>query len=513
MAQKTTSASGASSVSEKKELYDTYTDQQKLVFRAAKEALRKYKDYNNSTSSIIINAYDRKTIRGYLQNPGRNEINLLKAANYLYFRSQIFYRIVHWYAGMWDLRCRNIEIPYDFILGLDTDGTKRYNDTVKRLDTYNLQTNLYEVFCRCYLEDVCFFLWIRDDTGAFPFILDPTECKICGRYVNGGLGFQIDMSKWRSKVRQEMIEVIGEPLTSMWKEFQQTNKKYITVPDKYAGCFKFNIEKIDIIHPPLTGILQMCSGLLDTEDYQAIKDELDIFKLILLPMKTISSTKQMNDFEIDPDLFLDYYNQLFEQDQLPKSVTAAPMPGNGEAQVVDFSSSSADKDIDRISNSQKNIFGVSGGGAVLNANMITSTAAFNAWLQAETDFAISSLIGQVDEFANRMLSYDVTDPCTVHHFELSEYTKKDFRDKLLEANQYGFMFRLALGTLYGFSELQTMGSLMFEQSLGLQNLMIYPLQSSFTTTGDTTGTDPITGGRPTSDDSTLTPEGERSRNR
>jgi hypothetical protein len=112
-----------------------------------------------------------------------------------------------------------------------------------------------------------------------------------------------------------------------------------------------------------------------------------------------------------------------------------------------------------------------------------------------------------------MLSYDVSNPCKVKHFEISEYTKEDFRKAFLESQQYSFMSRLALGTLYGMSERATLASIHFEQEvLGLQNLMIYPLQSSYTQSTTTDGTDPVTGGRPEIDDSELTDSGDRSRN-
>ena len=63
------------------------------------------------------------------------------------------------------------------------------------------------------------------------------------------------------------------------------------------------------------------------------------------------------------------------------------------------------------------------------------------------------------------------------------------------------------------SERETMASLMFEtQALGLQDLMKYPLQSSYTTSNDgEIGT--VGEGAPKKDVTELSPEGERSRNK
>ena len=480
----------------------------KINFDKATQALRQYKDPNVNTS-YTLNSYDRETIRGYLQNPASNETNLRNVAKYLYYRSQILYRLVHWYAGMWDLRCRNVEPTFDLEKGLDSNALKNYNETLKWLDIYNLQENLHEVFVNNYLYNVCYFLWFKDESGAIPYILEADECKIVGRYITGDWSFAIDMSKWRSKARQNLIEYIGEPLTSMYREYQNTGNKYIIVPDEYAGCFLFDQSNINIVIPPFAPLFQELSSLLDTEDLAAVQDKLDVFKLITMRMDTLG--KSINDWKIDPELLAQYFEIMVMQ-ALPPYVSAALVPGEA-LDVVDFSSTASDAQVDRVSNAQKNIMATSGGGAVLNSAMINNTAAFNAWLKSETDFAISSLIGQVDGFANRMLSYDVSNPCKVKHFEISEYTKEDFRKAFLESNQYSFMSRLALGTLYGMSERATLASIHFEQEvLGLQNLMIYPLQSSYTQSTTTDGTDPVTGGRPEIDDSELTDSGDRSRN-
>ena len=479
----------------------------KLMFDKASQALKQYKD-PNTNSSYTLNAYDRDAIRGYLKAPASNEANLRNVAKYLFYRSQILYRLVHWYADMWDLRCRNVKPTFDIEQGIDSNALKNYNETLKWLDIYNLQENFHELFMNCYLYDVCYFLWFRDETGAIPYVLPPEACKIVGKYMTKDYAIAVDMSQFRSKAKQQLIEFIGDPLESMYNEYVKTGVKYILVPDEYAGCLKFNFDQ-DLIVPPFAPLFQTLSSLLDTEDLAAVQDKLDVFKMLVLPMETLK--KNMNDFAIDPSLVLDYWDRLI-QDALPPYISAAVTPGTAP-EVIDFSSTASDAQVDRVSNAQKNIFNVSGGGAVLNTSNINSSEAFKTWCKAETEFALSSLIGQVDGFANRMLSYDVSSPCQVKHFEVSIYTKDDFRKSLLEACQYSFSYRLALGTLYGMSESDTLALLHFEQeTLGLQNLMINPLQSSYTNSGETE-TDPITGGRPEKDVGDLSPSGERSRNK
>ena len=81
-----------------------------------------------------------------------------------------------------------------------------------------------------------------------------------------------------------------------------------------------------------------------------------------------------------------------------------------------------------------------------------------------------------------------------------------------EANTYAFSYRLAYGTLLDFSERETMASLLFEtQLLGLQNIMKYPLQSSYTQSGNS-DQGQVGEGAPEKDSGELSPSGERSRN-
>ena len=462
-----------------------------------------------------INPYTKENIQKMLQNISGNEVNLRKAMHYMFYRSQIMYRIINWYAGIWDLRCRKVTPKYDLVKSNDPQKTlKSLNDTFNILDRFKIHENMFAPLLRCYLDDVVYFIWFQDDTGAFPYILNPDWCRICGRFIDtGDLIYEVDMSQYRGEYYQELIKSLGSPLVEMYKEYERTKKNWIRMPEEYCGCFKFRISDLDNVISPFIPVAQQVAGLSDLEDIQAIADEQSIFKLIIYSIKTLSGSKVSDDWEITPDLCLQYFKKMKEY--FPNYVAAAPVLGDG-LEVVDFSKNSADTEVDRVKNAQNNILNVSGGGAVLSSNNITSTAAFNAWMKSESEFAISSLMPQVKAFVNRMIGYELKNPCKVDFFELTILTKDDFREKLLTACQYSFSYRLALGTLYGFSEKETLASMYVENELlGLQNKMIYPLQSSFTSTGEREeGYTPETGqGRPEIPDDELSPKGEESRNR
>lgn len=499
---------GASSTKSVQEIKEWYEQNHSTIenFKKAQDAVKKLRDVTKS-SARSIQSVNKQTLRTYFSNLSANEDNMRKVSRYLYYRSNVYFRIVSWYASMWDLRCRKVTPKYTLIKNNDQKKfLKSLNDTLDVLELMNMQGNMTGVFQRVYVDDACYNIVFYDDTGMFFYNLEPEECRIDGRYMTGDFSFAIDMSKWRNNARQAVIEFLGEPLASMYKEYERTNEKWIHCPDEYAACFKFRNDIWDTCIPPLSGILLQLANLEDNIDQQAVADQLNIFKLVYLPMKVLSGSKEPDNFEIDPDTTLQYFKRILEE-ALPEYVAGAMVPGD-ELKTIDFSSS-VDNDVNRVEKSIGQILSTAGGGAVLNSNAITSTAAFNAWLKSETEFAISTLMPQVNGFTNRFLSYHVSNPAKVDHFEISVYTKEEFRKAMLESCQYSYPNKIAYNTLLGVSEKETLAHLYMENDvLGLNKLMTFPLSSSYTQSG----AGQVGQGRDQIPDDQLSGSGERSRN-
>lgn len=503
------------SVSAIKEQYEKEEQKRRENYATAKDAIKTLRDISTIIKNRTITATDKEKIKSYLtSNIGSSGSSLIKASRYLYYRSQVYNRLVHFYADMYSLECRSVTPKYNFTSGLDQDCLKQFNDTLDFLDIMNIKGTMNEVLLNLWIEDASFNLYFHDNEGALFYRIEPEECIFDTKYMKGswtpGLGFAIDMSKWKSKARQELIEWLGSPLKEMWDEYQRTNIKYIHVPDEYSAAFKFRMDLWDSVMPPLLAMFVQLANLNDLVDVQADADELSVFKLIYYPLKILNGGKT-DDFEVTPDLAIDYFNRLVE-DALPPNVSAAPIPGD-ELKVIDFSNT-VNSDVDRVEQSQSQILGSTGGaGALLDAQRaINNTALINAALKNETAYALSSVLPQIEGFTNRMLDFNVTNPCKVTYFPVSIYTKEDFRKTILESLQYSYMYRLQYGTLLGFTERETLSSLMFEsQVLKLQDLMMYPLQSSYTMTGEETGE--VGQGAPEKDPEELTPSGDRSRNK
>lgn len=481
-------------------------------YENAMEALKQFRDPSKA-ADIALNSYERKKIREFLKRPANNEDRLREVADYLYYRNQILYRLCHWYASMWELGCRQIIPTCSLTMENDPQAMlKQYEETLDKLDAFNIQGNWHDVALRCYLEDVCFTIFFRDKQNAFFYIMNPEECRIDGRYLSGDFSYSVNMAKWKSDKRRQLAAWLGEPLTSMLKEYDDNNTQWVHMPDEWGAAFKFNSDRPYLVIPPTAALLQQIAALNDTADLQALKDEASVYKLLLVPMKVLSGAKNSDDWAISVDLLIKYY-EIMKQ-ILPEYVASALIPGEvTNDNVIDFSTTSVDKDVDRLQQSQDTLTSTSGG-SILNMKYVNSNYAFAAWLKSESEFATSSLLPQIEGFTNRMLKYDMQntkpvlgarEPCKLKYFEVTTYTKDDLRDSLLSSCQYSFSNRMAYNTFNGISERATLSMEFFEtQVLHLPELMTHPLQSSYTTSGE--------GGAPEKSPDELTDSGERSRN-
>ena len=534
MAQKKTGTSGASNtsamVSEKvgkpnqtiaaiREQYKIEEERQKTNFANASEdkLMRTIRDLTRNGSTSSLTATDKETIRGYLTgNIYSNSENLITASKYLYMRSPIYMQIIDKYVSQYCFDCRKVEPPYTFVKKLDANKSQKLMDnTLDFLDIISLQNSIQGPLTNMWICDVSYNLFFHDEYGSFFWSIDPSEAVIDSVYeIDGGvcLGFAMDMSRWRSQQRQALIEWLGSPLDEMYREYESTNIKYIHVPAEYSFVLKKRLNDLQIAIPPLLPYLNQLASLNDLVDAQSTADDLSFYRMIYLPLKVLGSAKTADDFEITPDLAIKYF-KVAADSAIPDGVSSAVIPGD-ELKTIDFSDN-VTEDVNRVESSQQQILGgMSGMGALINANKaINNTELIKNALKAESAYALQNVLGEVQAWTNLQLSLNVGNYCHVEYMPVTIFTKEDYRKTLLESMQYGFSYRLAYGTLLGFSERQTMASLMFEQEvLGLPDIMQYPLQSSYTASnGSEKGQ--VGEGAPEKDSGELSPSGERSRNK
>ena len=368
----------------------------------------------------------------------------------------------------------------------------------------NNQGEFYNPLVSAFVQDVFYAVHITDDTGTFILEIPPDYAKISGKYMTGDFAFQMDATYL--KKHKELLKYLPVPFKQVWEDYEATGNKWQYIGDKYSLCLKVRREDPDVVIPPFASLFNALIGLIDIEDIQDIAQEQEIYKLLWYELETISGSKDVDDWKIDPSLASEYFNKMIN-DALPPYISAAMVPG--KLNEISFDTDKT-ADTTKVAKATETVLNTAGGAEVLTGGTINNTYAFKMASIVNTEFAISALLPEIEGFTNRKLTYLCNNPCHVHYFPISVYTRSDFAENMLKAGQNGFAVKMALGTLFGISESAMLSMLHFENEvLGLQNLMI-PLSTSYTQSSDGY-TSEVGQGAPRKDEGDLSDSGERSR--
>ena len=215
---------------EMKEWYEK-NKQRLLKYESATEAFKRLRDVTKSTRQTTIYSYNKENVITYLKNVSNYERELRQLSRYLFYRSQVYFRLIMYNATMFDLNARYVVPPYDLTKENNKDKTlKSYYNTLKYLDIMDLQHQMLPVLINNFIEDVFFGCCWIDDTGMFILQIPPEYCKISGKYFTGDFSFSVDMSNY--KKYEDIIEFLGEPLSTMYSAYGGDNtKKWQPMPD------------------------------------------------------------------------------------------------------------------------------------------------------------------------------------------------------------------------------------------------------------------------------------------
>lgn len=472
------------------------------TFEESKNILRLTDTNKNITRTYSVFSKDK--LRTYMKNPITNYVNLRNLSKFLYYRSPVYRRLIWFNATMIDVTAKSVIPNINLVKGGDAKNVlKSYYDTLSVLEIMNMELEFLKMRIIAWREDIAYGCAFYDDTGYFILPLDPDYCRVSGAYKTGDLAFKMNMTYFQN--RQDMLEWIGEPFQSMWNEYQRdtTNGKWQDMPDENCVCFKVNIDDYEVPLPPYMNMFNSLINLLDLEDIQAVADEQQIYKLIYATIPRNNGDEPDN-WAVDINTALAYYNKFSES--LPEYAASAitPLP----LDVISFGEDQT-TDVNKIENATKTVFNTSGGAQILNSSTISGTTAWTGAIKSDIEYATASLRPQTEAYLNRFVSYQVSKPAKIRLLKVTPYTKAEVRDQLLKDAQYGIPTALALNTLNGFSELETLSLNFLQNDVLHLTESFMPLQSSHTRSSES-GDE---GGAPTKPLDQLTDDGEASQDK
>lgn len=464
-------------------------------FEKAQNALQ-YIDVKKSESRTYT-SFDLTKLKNYLKNPAANYSQIIELSDFLYTRSNPYRKLINYNASMIDVNYRSIIPIVDFTKTIkDATVAKDFYKVCSLLEPLSWDAEVYKMNVLSWLHDTAYGIIYSDDTGLFILPINYKYAKIDGVFTTGQLSFAIDMSYWDN--RQDELNMLGSPLTEMYAQATAQNK-WVSVPEEYSYCTKININDLSLPTPAYLPLFFQALRLSVVEDLQSVKDEQGAYKLLAFELETDKNANNPDQFTVDVDTALQYFNKACEA--LPDYIGAvlSPVKINPIA-FVDESK----HDTNIIEDGLKALYSTANGGQILYANNISNGTAWQGAMLADEKYATSALRPQVQRIMNTWLQNQMKSSCIIKLLPVSAYTKQAYKEQLTKDFQYGLPLRLALNTLNGFSELETIGLAKLENSvLGLNDIMIPP-RSANTTSGNEVGA-------PKKSSTELSPEGEATR--
>ena len=467
----------------------------------------------SKTESRTFQTYSRETLRTYMKSPKSYESQLRNLSRYLYRLCYEYRRICLHYATMICGDAFNI-IPLDDPTQEMTpeERTNTWYETMIRWQRMDFASELVKLLLVAWREDSV-YAYVYDDSDqeggtCFYQILDGDYCRVSS--VEAGVfRFAFDFSYFRS--HETYLEYWDSEFKSKYEAYQKDSTlRWQELEPERQVCFKVNSDDPTMDYSPVAPLFQTIINAIDLQEIQAVKDELSAYKLLVARLKPLSGTSDPDDFEIDPDTALKYYNKLAANVPPCVNVVLSPM----EIDTIEFKDLNNTDDTDMISNSISNIFKHIGG-VILDSDK-SGTTIYEAQIIADMKYGQSTLLPQVQKYLNLYFNYVVG---TGHGYfkyidGVCPYTRRQKRKELIESAQNGLP-RMSVGVLDGNTLLEQMSMLKLERDLGLVDLMSNPLSTSYTQSGDTstTDTDPINGGAPSKDSDDLTDSGSKSKER
>ena len=467
----------------------------------------------SKTESRTFQTYSREILRTYMKSPKSYESQLRNLSRYLYRLCYEYRRICLHYATMICGDAFNI-IPLDDPAQEMTpeERTNTWYETMIRWQRMDFASELVKLLLVAWREDSV-YAYVYDDSDqeggtCFYQILDGDYCRVSS--VEAGVfRFAFDFSYFRS--HETYLEYWDSEFKSKYEAYQKDSTlRWQELEPERQVCFKVNSDDPTMDYPSLSSLFEAIISNIDLQALKTAKDELSAYKLLVARLKPLTGADEPDDFEVDPDTALKYYNKFVAA--LPECVNAclSPVP----IEPIEFKDLNNTDDTDMISNSISNIFKHIGG-VILNSDK-SGTTIYEAQIIADMKIAQSTLLPQVQRYLNLYFNYIIG---TSHGYfkyidGVCPYTRRQKRKELVGSAQNGFS-RMSIGILDGNTPLEQISLLKLERDLGLIDLMSNPLSTSYTQSGSqpTTDTDPINGGAPSKDSDDLTDSGSKSKER
>lgn len=446
------------------------------IFAATKNAVNLIDFTKGETRNYTT--FSRELLRGYLKNPMNYESRLRNLSQFLYRLSYAYRKIVLYYARMIDASMWYAEPTIDFVKSNNDNKTlKDYAKVVTQMRKMDMASQLPKFLKVAWLEGSAFGFTYEDNDGFYIQPLPGDYCKISSVNFDGTFNFAFDLSYLQS--REYLLEYWDPIWKKMYNAFQgdTSGMRWQEVPTERSFVIKMDDDDPTLSLPVFLGLFESLLDLLDLQSIQQVKDSLSAYKMIVMVEKTLEKATEPDQFTVDIDSAIAFYNRL--------AATLPPQVSSGISllpiETIEFAGTTPEE-TERLSKAMKNIFDNASTTSIF-ANKLEGSVAFNAAIIADSIQGLTPL-PQIEKWTNRYIQLHLGNVSTkIKYLNATPYTKADIYTKALEGSALGLpMAQIAMAasgidsaSTYYLNYMQT-------QLLKYQETFI-PLNSSYTQSG------------------------------
>lgn len=478
----------------------------KQYFAALENVLQLIDLTTNSTKTWTV--YSKDSLRTYLQSPysATSQNNLRSLAKFLYTLSFPLRRIVNYFASLPDFSMYKVNLDFSLIEDNDEEALLQdYENACRFIRKMNLEINMFKLLVIAWREGIVYFQPYQDDDGTMLLMpLDSQYCKISSVGYNNLLHVAYDFSYFTG-TNSFYLDIWDPEYKKKYNAYQRdTSLRWQEL--ETARAFKIDISDIDLVVPTFASLFEGLIDLVDLQSLIAVKDSLDIYKLLVMKIPLLNS-KNPDDLALNLGLAQKFYNKALEI--LPEEIGLILSPG------MDIDSVSFDKnatsDTNAIADSYQNLMEQTGISQIFDSSRLTGASSVKMSMLADAMMATKGLMPQVEAFINERIQMEYANSTAYIKFiDVTAYTRDDRIAQIEKAANAGLPVKQEYMALLGYNPLEAISADWLETKLGLSvTRFVNPLVSSHTQSGSSSND----GGAPQKDDGELTDEGAETKDK
>ena len=480
-------------------------DKMKMFADAADKILQLVDLTSSATKTWTV--FNKDSLRTYLQNPysANSQTNLRNLAKFLYTLSFPLRRIINYFASLPDFSMYKVNLDFSLIEEPDEESLLQdYEDACRFVRKMNLEINMFKLLVIAWREGIVYFQPYQDDDGTMLLMpLDPQYCKVGSIGYNNLLHVAYDFSFFNGS-NAFYLDIWDPEFKTKYNGYQRDNTLRWQELET-ARAFKIDISDIDLLVPTFASLFEGLIDLIDLQSLIAVKDSLDIYKLLVMKIPLLNS-KNPDDLALSLALAQKFYAKALGV--LPEEIGLILSPGM-EIDSVSFDKN-ATSDTNAIADSYQNLMEQTGISQIFDSSRLSGASSVKMSMLSDAMMATRGIMRQITEFVNERIQMEYPNSAAYIKFiDTTAYTKDDRIAQIEKAANAGLAVKLEYMTLLGYDPLESIASDWLETKLGLSTTrFINPLVSSHTQSANSDN-----GGAPNKDDGALSDEGAETKDK